>query len=184
MYSSELVNFNDRLKAYLNKGGGERQSLEAIYAIVGTITRKGKGILYSTEKERQENPTLHTKYACMKVTCLTLILFLIACELNAQSTQKSDSLYIVTYTTGPSWDANKKPSEQAYFKEHSANLSKWRKEGIIQLGARYSDKGIIILKAPSLLVAKELVLRDEGVLYKLFEADIQKFNVFYPGCTN
>jgi hypothetical protein len=120
----------------------------------------------------------------MKATYLTLILFLIAFVLKAQSTEKSDSLYIVTYTTGPSWDVNKKPSDQTYFKEHSANLSKWRKEGIIQLGARYADKGMIILKAPSLLAAKELVLKDEGVLYKLFEADVQKFSVFYPGCTN
>lgn len=120
----------------------------------------------------------------MKATCLTLILFLIASGVKAQSMEKSDSLYIVTYTTGPSWDVSKKPNEQAYFKEHSANLSKWRKEGIIQLGARYADKGMIILKAPSLVAAKELVLKDEGVYYKLFEADVQKLNVFYPGCTN
>lgn len=120
----------------------------------------------------------------MKANCLTLILCLIAFVLKAQSVAKPDSLYIVTYTTGASWDVNKKPNEQAYFKEHSANLSKWRKEGIIQLGARYGDTGMIILKAPSLLAAKELVLNDEGVLYKLFKADVQKFNVFYQGCTN
>lgn len=120
----------------------------------------------------------------MKANGLTLILFLIAFVLKAQSTEKPDSLYIVTYTTGPSWDVSKKPNEQAYFKEHSANLSKWRKEGIIQLGARYGDKGMIVLKAPSLTAAKELVLKDEGVHYKLFEADVQKFNVFCQGCTD
>lgn len=120
----------------------------------------------------------------MKVTCLTFALLAMALAAKAQNPVVADSLFIVTYTTGPSWDVSKKPNEQAYFKEHSANLAKWRKEGIIQLGARYADKGIIILKAPSLAVAKELVLKDEGVLYKLFEADVQKFNVFYQGCTN
>ena len=120
----------------------------------------------------------------MKASCLTLILILIAFVLKAQSAEKLDSLYNVTYTTGPSWDVSKSPNEQAYFKEHSANLSKWRKEGIVQLGARYANKGMIILKAPSLQAAKELVLKDEGVIYKLFEADVQKFNVFYQGCTN
>lgn len=120
----------------------------------------------------------------MQGTYLTLILFLMAFGLKAQSSEKSDSLYIVTYTIGPSWDGSKKPNEQTYFKEHSANLSKWRKEGIIQLGARYADKGMIILKAPSLVAAKALVLKDEGVVNKLFEADVQKFSVFYQGCTD
>lgn len=120
----------------------------------------------------------------MKANCLTLLLFLIVFVAKAQNTEKSDSLYIVTYTTGPSWDVAKKPNEQAYFKEHSSNLSKWRKEGIIQLGARYADKGMIVLKAPSLVAAKELIHSDEGVIHKLFQADVQRLSVFYPGCTN
>jgi len=93
-----------------------------------------------------------------------------------------DSLYIVTYTTGSLWDAAKPPQEQQYFKEHSANLSKLRKEGVIKMGARYADKGIVVIKARSLSVAKELIFADAAVANKLFIADIQKFNLFYEGC--
>lgn len=52
VYSFEQVNFNDLLKAYLNKDAGGRQSLEGIYAVSSITTRKGKGILSSTEKEK------------------------------------------------------------------------------------------------------------------------------------
>lgn len=52
VYSYEQVNFNDLLKAYLNKDAGGRQSLEGIYAVSSITTRKGKGILSSTEKEK------------------------------------------------------------------------------------------------------------------------------------
>jgi uncharacterized protein YciI len=120
----------------------------------------------------------------MKLIYLIAILFLFSSHLKAQSLEKADSLYIVTYTTGPSWDVSKKPNEQSYFKEHSSNLSRWRKEGIIKVGGRYKEKGVLIIKVSSLLAAKALVENDEGVIHKLFVADVQSFNVFYQGCTN
>lgn len=94
----------------------------------------------------------------------------------------ADSLYIVTYTTGTSWDTSKSPQDQNFFKEHSANLSKLRKEGVIKMGARYGEKGVIIIAAPSLENAKEIIYKDEAVIHKLFQADVQKLNVFYYGC--
>lgn len=113
-------------------------------------------------------------------TFFTILFLCVGFGINAQTT--SDSLYIVTYTTGTLWDANKAPNEQPYFKEHSANLSKLRKEGIIKLGARYADKGMIVIAANSFIVAKELILKDEAVSKGLFNADIQRFSVFYDGC--
>ncbi len=95
---------------------------------------------------------------------------------------QTDSLYIVTYTTGPAWDTNKQPQEQPGFKEHSANLSKLRKDGIIKAGARYADKGIIVVTAKTIIAAKELINADVAVVNKLFVADVQKLNVFYEGC--
>lgn len=95
---------------------------------------------------------------------------------------QTDSLYIVTYTTGPAWDTNKLPQEQLFFKEHSANLSKLRKDGIIKAGARYADKGIIVVTAKTIITAKELINADVAVVNKLFVADVQKLNVFYEGC--
>ena len=93
---------------------------------------------------------------------------------------QTDSLYVVTYTTGTLWDKTKKPNEQTYFKEHSSNLSSLRKAGTIKYGARYAEKGIIAIVAQSLQAAKDLINADQAVINKLFNADIQKMSVFYP----
>ncbi len=52
VYSFEQVNFNDLLKAYLSKGTNGVQTMEGIYAVSSLTTRKGKGMLSSTEKEK------------------------------------------------------------------------------------------------------------------------------------
>ena len=98
------------------------------------------------------------------------------------TTQPIDSLYIVTFTTGPSWDKSKSPGEQTYFKEHGARLGQLRKDGIIKFGARYGDKGSIVISAKSFADAKQIVEADQAVINKLFVADLQKLNIFYGGC--
>lgn len=109
-----------------------------------------------------------------------MVVWLVSTCVLAQAT--TDSLYIVTYTTGPTRDTAKAPNEQSYFMDHSANLGKLRKEGVITAGARYGEKGIIFLLAPSLQAAKEIVFADQAVANKLFNADVQRLNVFYDGC--
>jgi hypothetical protein len=112
---------------------------------------------------------------------MKVLLFLFPALFTAISYGQSvDSLYMVTYTTGPLWDSAKKPQEQTYFKEHSANLSALRKSAAIRFGARYAEKGIILISAKSLLDAKAIIQADVAVINKLFNADIQKLNVFYP----
>lgn len=101
---------------------------------------------------------------------------------NAQTPASADSLFVVTYITGPAWDHAKSPGEQLYFKEHSANLAKLRKEGVIKAGARYGEKGMIFISAKSFSLAKEIIQSDLAVIHKLFEADVQKLLVFYEGC--
>lgn len=96
--------------------------------------------------------------------------------------QKTDSLFIVTYTTGKSWDHSKQPMEQRYFRSHSSHLSSLRKSGVITAGARYSDKGIIIIRAESTINAKHIIESDTAVSSQLFNVDIDKLSVFYPGC--
>lgn len=118
----------------------------------------------------------------MKKLLLLAVAACITSLVNAREIKPADSVYLVTYTTGPVWDNAKQPYEQPFFKEHSANLSKLRKEGVITAGARYADKGIIFIKAKSMLAARELVLTDPAVINKLFVADIQKLSVFYEGC--
>jgi hypothetical protein len=90
----------------------------------------------------------------MKKFFIVLLFVIAGLECYAQA---PDSLYIVTYTTGASWDTSKKPQDQTYFKEHSTNLSTMRKNGVIKFGARYSEKGIIVISAASTQAAKELI---------------------------
>lgn len=61
-------------------------------------------------------------------------------------------------------------------------MGKLRKDGITKLGARYADKGMIIISASSLKDAREIILADQAVVNQLFIADIQKLNVFFDGC--
>jgi hypothetical protein len=118
----------------------------------------------------------------MKTILLVNLFFMCLCSASAQETKPIDSLYIVTYTTGPAWDNAKAPNEQPYFMDHSANLGKLRKEGVIKAGARYAEKGIIFITASSLQAANEIIFADQAVVNKLFNADVQKLNVFYDGC--
>ena len=94
----------------------------------------------------------------------------------------SDSLYIVVYTPGSSWDFKKQPQEQAYFSNHSKMLSTLRKEGRIKIGGRYSDKGVILLLSNSLQDARSIVFSDSAVINKLFTAELFPFSAFYKGC--
>jgi hypothetical protein len=114
-----------------------------------------------------------------------IFIFLVSLSANlyAQSpAEVKDSLFIVTYTTGPGWDQTKSPSDQPFFKEHAGFMSKLRKDGVTKFGARYADKGIIVISASSSEKAKEIIFEDHAIENKLFVADVQKLNVFYEGC--
>jgi hypothetical protein len=88
----------------------------------------------------------------------------------------------VTYSTGSSWDISKSAKEQPYFREHSARLGQLRKDGVIRFGARYGDKGMIVIAAATFFNAKEIIFNDQAVINKLFSADVQKLSIFYDGC--
>src|SRR5689334_21958599 len=118
----------------------------------------------------------------MKLVLLFVFVIVILNTAHSQTALPSDSLYLVTYSLGKAWDINKKPNEQNYFKEHSTDLSSWRKSGIIKLGARYADKGMIIITAKSISAARDLITTDVAVTNQLFFVDIQKLSPFYGGC--
>jgi hypothetical protein len=52
VYSFEQVNFNDLLKAYLNKTVQEEASFEGIYAVSLLTTKKGRTFLLNSDRER------------------------------------------------------------------------------------------------------------------------------------
>lgn len=90
-------------------------------------------------------------------------------------------LFAAEITVGPNWDGSKAPHEQAFFQEHSANLKHLRDEGHIVMGARYSDKGLIIFSTRSIEDVKVLMDQDPAMTAGTFVYEVHAFNVFYPG---
>lgn len=115
----------------------------------------------------------------MKMFVLFLLFSLF---INAQESEVQKSHFVALYTVGALWDMDKQPNDQPYFKEHSAFLSKLRKENTIVMGARYSDTGMIVLQATDLESAKNLLLKDIALQNQLFNVEVHPFNVFYKGC--
>ena len=97
----------------------------------------------------------------------------------AEETPKK--LFAVEIKTGPNWDTSKTPYEQAYFKEHSANLKRMRDAGHIVMGARYSDIGLIIISAESAENVREFMAQDPSMEAGTFKYEVHAMNVFYPG---
>lgn len=90
-------------------------------------------------------------------------------------------LFAIEITTGPNWDATRQPSQQAHFRDHSAHLKKLRDEGRIKMGARYADKGFIVLEAADEAEARTLVEADPAMKGGTFKFSLAEMRVFYPG---
>ena len=90
-------------------------------------------------------------------------------------------LFAVEIKVGPKWDASKPPQEQAFFREHSANLRRLRDATQLVVGARYSDKGLIVIAAPDVAAVKALMDQDPSFAAGTFVYEVHAMNVFYPG---
>ena len=90
-------------------------------------------------------------------------------------------LYAAVFKTGPKWDPAKTPNEQAFFRDHSANLAKLRAAGSIVLGARYADVGLVVVTAASEADARKLFEADPSISAGTFALEVHRFSVFYPG---
>ncbi|RZU02632.1 YciI family protein [Rivibacter subsaxonicus] len=91
-------------------------------------------------------------------------------------------LFAVEIRTGPAWDAAKPPGEQAHFREHSTNLRRLREQGSLLLGARYADKGLVVLAAASEQEARAMLEQDPAIQNRVFGYELHPFAVFYGGC--
>lgn len=111
-----------------------------------------------------------------------ILLLLFPFITQAQEPEVEPSHFVALYTLGASWNMEVDPMEQQFFQEHSSFLSNLRKDGVIVLGARYSDTGMIVLKAADLESAKTLLHSDVAVQEALFNVDVHPFDVFYKGC--
>jgi uncharacterized protein YciI len=91
-------------------------------------------------------------------------------------------LFAVEFRTGSGWDHTKPAHEQAYFRDHSANLKRLRDQGQLVLGARYSDRGFIVMTGESAAAVREQIELDPAVRNQIFAFELHEFGVFYPGC--
>jgi uncharacterized protein YciI len=121
----------------------------------------------------------------MRNLLATFVLTAVSAAASAQVSSPTDaapeSLYAVEFTIGPAWDKSKSPGEQTHFREHSGNLKRLREQGVLLLGARYSDKGFIVVRARSEQDARAMIQQDPSVQGGVFKFELHEFNVFYPG---
>ena len=103
-------------------------------------------------------------------------------QASAQGSAPDAPLFAVEFRTGPGWDPSKPAAEQAHFRDHSANLARLRKEGRVVIGARYADKGFIVMTGSSADEVRVLLDADPAVQRRVFEVEVNEFFVFYAGC--
>jgi len=96
--------------------------------------------------------------------------------------QAEERLFLVQLSLGPAWVDGRPPQEQPSFREHGQNLGRLRGEGRIVLGARYADKGMIVLRAPSEEAARVEMAADPGVVAGIFVFELNELQAFYEGC--
>ena len=122
---------------------------------------------------------------------MSILTLVVACALSGQSStpaapppspSATGDVYALVFRTGPSWDKAKTPTEQPFFADHSKNLRDMRAEGRLLLGGRFSDQGLVLVRAASLDEARSLVDRDPSVKNGTFQAEVHLFRAFMPGC--
>jgi uncharacterized protein YciI len=91
-------------------------------------------------------------------------------------------LFAVTFRTGPAWEAGKPPGEQRHFKDHSANIAKLKTEGRLVVGGRFSDVGLLLVRAATQEEAQSFVDRDPSVAGGTFKAEVHPWSTFAAGC--
>lgn len=89
--------------------------------------------------------------------------------------------FAVEIITGPNWDPQLAPHEQAFFKDHSAHMQKLRAAGHIVMGARYSDIGLLVFHSASIDAINKLMYVDPSMQAGTFSYEVHVMNVFYPG---
>lgn len=90
--------------------------------------------------------------------------------------------FAVEIRTGPGWDTRRPPQEQALFREHSAHLRRLREEGHVMLGARYADKGLLVVAAADTAAVRALFDADPSMKAGTFVYELHPLSVFYGGC--
>jgi len=92
-------------------------------------------------------------------------------------------MFAVRLTTGPAWDAAKPPNDQAGMREHSANIARLRREGVLVLGARFGELGLLVLRVPDAAAAQAQFAPDPTIAAGVFRLQVDAFAPFAHGNT-
>ncbi len=116
------------------------------------------------------------------VFSLVAILLVAAPFVHAQPAP-APKLFAVRFTTGPAWDATKAPKDQAGLSEHNANIGRMRREGILVLGARFGEMGLMVLRVPDEPAARAQFAADPTIAGGVFKAQFDVYAPFAHGTT-
>lgn len=95
--------------------------------------------------------------------------------------QAADSLYAMVFTRGPAWDESRAPGEQLFFREHSQNLARLRREQRILMGGRFGDAGLVLIRARDRAHGDSLFAADSTIARGVFRADLHPWRTIYEG---
>lgn len=114
-----------------------------------------------------------------------LALLLAACTGLAAQTPPTPAprMFAVRLTTGPAWDAARPPNDQAGMREHSANIARMRREGVLVLGARFGEVGLLVLRVPDAAAARAQFEPDPTIAAGVFKLQVDAFAPFAHGNT-
>lgn len=114
------------------------------------------------------------------LTYVLIALLLLSCTVPLSAQDADKPQFIVHFSLGPNWDADKPPQEQTGFADHGANMQRLRGDGVIRFGARYSDLGMLIIQADSREQAESIIKADPSVQHGIFNYSVEPVSIFYP----
>lgn len=110
---------------------------------------------------------------------------LVSSVVSSNAPQTSPKQYVaIIFSIGPAWQHDKDFGGQKGSADHSKNLQRLKAEGRIGVGARYADKGLVILQAANEDDARAQFTTDTMVRDSVFTMEIHKLTVFYKGCVD
>lgn len=92
-------------------------------------------------------------------------------------------LFAVRLTKGPAWDEAKGTNDQAGMREHSTNIARLRRAGLLVLGARFGEVGLLVLRLPDEPAVRAELAPDPTIAAGIFAVQVDRFAPFAHGNT-
>lgn len=101
----------------------------------------------------------------------------------AAPTPPPPKLFAVRLTKGPAWDEARSPNDQAGMREHSLNIARMRREGVLVQGARFGDVGLLVLRVPDEAAVQAQLAPDPAIAAGIFTVQTDAYAPFAHGTT-